>query len=61
MELMTHRSLTTDLEVDNELDMVGVILDRPLICGHCLRQMDKVGRDIYRCPSCQTTYEGTLV
>ncbi|MFH1511316.1 MAG: hypothetical protein ABIF10_06500 [Candidatus Woesearchaeota archaeon] len=58
MEVMTRRNIQTDLELDNELDMVGIILDRPLICGNCLKQMQQVGRGMYSCPSCQKTYEG---
>jgi ribosomal protein L37AE/L43A len=58
---MDSTSRSSDLEWDTELDTVGVILDHPLICGTCMIPMQKVSRTLWRCPSCQSTYEGLEV
>lgn len=57
MELKSRFNLGMDAELDSELDQIGVILDSPMICGSCLAQMDQVGKHLYRCSRCGTTYD----
>lgn len=48
------------LDLDSEGDMVGVVVDRPVICGFCMTQMEQVGKHLFRCPRCGTTYESIV-
>jgi tRNA(Ile2) C34 agmatinyltransferase TiaS len=61
MEIRTSYNNDSDLELDSELDAVGIILDKPMICGYCMRKMEQVGKNLFRCPQCGMTYEGFRV
>jgi hypothetical protein len=44
-------------ELDPEGDMIGVILDKPVICGFCMIRMQEVSRHLFRCPRCGAAYD----
>ncbi len=46
------------MEVDTELDAVGVILESQKYCAHCMIKMEPYGRGKFRCPICQMVYYG---
>jgi tRNA(Ile2) C34 agmatinyltransferase TiaS len=58
MEVRTRHGSEGELELDSELDTVGIILDRQMVCGYCMKKMERVGKNLYRCPGCGMTYEG---
>ena len=47
------------MEVDLQLDSIGVLLDHPMYCGFCMVKMNALGKDgkeSFRCPKCGSTY-----
>jgi tRNA(Ile2) C34 agmatinyltransferase TiaS len=56
MEFRTNGG-SGSVEVDSELDMVGVKLEKPIVCGFCLRSMERIGKNNFRCERCGMVYE----
>jgi len=42
--------------LDPALDTVGVVLDVPVICGECMRPMERMNGDVYSCSQCNSIF-----
>jgi tRNA(Ile2) C34 agmatinyltransferase TiaS len=44
-------------EFEIERDMGGIVLEKPLRCGRCLKPMEVIGPGFYACPECGERYD----
>lgn len=53
----TKHTNAWDWCLDSEGDMVGIVPDKPVICGNCLVKMIELTKNNFSCPKCSNKYK----
>lgn len=44
------------MDIDTELDVVGIVLDTPVYCGSCDVRMEQINTTSFKCKRCGFIY-----
>ena len=44
--------------IDAELDAIGVSVRKVVMCGECMKEMESIARNSFRCGKCGITHSG---